>query len=78
MSVGAGEFSGDGVTVASGVGVTDISGTGVEAGVGVGVAEINCFAFFTAKAIQLNRISSGAGLFNLIVKPFVVFFETRY
>jgi len=54
----------------------------LQALMGVGVAitsiELNTFALLTLKAIQLNRISSGVGLFNIIVNPWVVLLVTRY
>ena len=39
--------------------------------------ESNVFAFFTASAIQLKAMSSGAGLLILMVNPFVVLLRMR-
>ena len=58
-----------------GVGVGDgfvPAGVGVGVGLGTTSIELNTFALLTLKAIQLNRISFGAGLFNNIVNPLAV------
>lgn len=39
--------------------------------------EVKSAAFFTANAVQLNTMSSGAGLLRSMVKPLVLFFVTR-
>src|SRR3989344_817199 len=53
------------------------SGVGDKVGI-IASIELNVFALFTAKAIQLNLISLDASLFKMIVNPLVDFLVTKY
>ena len=68
--------------VLSGVGVGSAIGATERAGVDIGatkfIGEKNVFASLIAKAIQLNCMSIGAGLFNLTVNPLALLLLTIY
>ena len=42
------------------------------------MTESNVFVPFTAKAVQLNGMSVGAGLLMMMVNPFTLLLATRY
>lgn len=67
------EDGSDEVEVAEGrvvEGEEEVSGAGVD-GTDSGTIVVNVLAPLTARAIQLNGTSAGAGLFRVIVKPLV-------